>query len=208
MKKIIALTSLYLVAFQFTACKTEVKKEEIKPTVIESVAPFSLKTSENTINFTAYKTTEKVPVKGIFKKVEITKGGEGNSIKEAINGTEFNIPVSGIETNDSTRNFKIQKFFFSVMENSLTLSGKLNLEESADKGFAEFTMNGITQKLPFEYTIDGKTFTMNTTMDVEKWNGQSAIASLNEACKDLHKGTDGVSKTWSEVAITIVSTFK
>ena len=36
----------------------------------------------------------------------------------------------------------------------------------------------------------------------EKWDALEALASLNEACKVLHTGADGVSKTWEDVAIT------
>jgi len=45
-------------------------------------------------------------------------------------------------------------------------------------------------------------------MNLDTWNGQTAVASLNEACKDLHKGADGVSKTWNEVAIEVTSSFQ
>ncbi len=204
MKKLLIILSIGIVSM-LTACKTPGKKETpIKQQ--EKTLPFSLKKAKNNINFTAYKTTEKVPVKGLFKTVEILKAGDGKSIKEAINGVEFKVPISGIETNDSSRNFKIQKFFFDVMENTFQLTGKLVLENDT-KGYAEFTMNGITEKLPFDYTIEGKTFSLNTVMDINKWNGQKAVASLNEACKELHKGADGISKTWSKVAISIVSTF-
>ena len=48
---------------------------------------------------------------------------------------------------------------------------------------------------------------MKATMDITKWNAVEALNSLNIACKDLHKGADGVSKTWSEVALNIKSTF-
>ena len=82
---------------------------------------------KNNIGFIAYKTSDKVPVKGFFKKIEIINGAEANSIKEAIEGAEFKIPVSSIETNDSSRNFKIQKFFFNIMENTINLTGKLKL---------------------------------------------------------------------------------
>ena len=32
-------------------------------------------------------------------------------------------------------------------------------------------------------------------------NALDALASLNKACYDLHTGSDGVSKTWEDVAI-------
>ncbi len=206
MNKTIKTLLFFVIAFQFIACKEEAKKEPTKPAVVEKSFSHSLKKAENNINFVAYKTTEKVPVKGMFKKNEITKAGEGNSIKEAMNGAEFTIPVSSIETNDSGRNIKIREFFFKVMANSFNLTGKLNIKDDTS-GVVAFTMNGITKDLPFTYAIADNTFTMKTVMNIDEWNGQAAIASLNGACKELHKGADGVSKTWSEVAIEVVSKF-
>ncbi|WP_299680965.1 YceI family protein [uncultured Tenacibaculum sp.] len=213
MNKFLTIVSIVVLSLQFTSCKSEAKKEEKKEvettteTPVEKTAPFAIKNATNSINFTAYKTTDKVPVNGIFKKIEITKGGEGNSIKEAMNGAEFKIPVSSLETKDNGRNIKIRKFFFSVMANTVDLTGKITIDNDS-LGTAEFTMNSVTEKLPFKYTINDKVFSMSTTMDIDKWNAQSAIASLNKVCEDLHKGADGVSKTWNEVAINVTSTFK
>ena len=48
---------------------------------------------------------------------------------------------------------------------------------------------------------------MSTKMDVLNWNAKSSLDSLNYVCKELNKGLDGISKTWSEVAINISSSF-
>ncbi|PWG06421.1 YceI family protein [Polaribacter aquimarinus] len=209
MKRIFTLSVLTVLIFNFSACKSEKKpnySKEDKAKEKKSTAVFSLKNAKNEINFTAYKTTDKVPVGGQFKKVNINSGGEGNTIKEAINNTEFSIPVSSIFTKDTSRDFKIKKFFFAVMDNTKLLSGKLVIENDS-LGYTNITMNGVSNKVPFSYTIQGKTFTMNATMDVTKWNAIEALNSLNTVCKDLHKGADGVSKTWAEVALNIKSTF-
>ncbi len=206
MKNLLILISLSLFTFQLTSCKSDTKKEPKTETETAKTYAFSLSNAKSDVNFIAYKTTEKVPVKGMFKTVRITGGGEGDTIKDAINGAEFSIPIGSIETNDDSRNLKIQQFFFKIMEATGTLKGKLMLEDDTS-GFAEFTMNGVTKKLPFTYTIADKVFSMNATMDVNLWNAQTALASLNEACKALHTGADGVSKTWNDVAINIVSTF-
>ena len=99
-----------------------------------------------------------------------------------------------------------RKFFFGVMDNTKLLSGKLVIENDS-LGYADITMNGITEKLPFSYLIKDKKFSMTTKMDVLNWNAKSSLDSLNLICKELHKGLDGISKTWSEVAINISSTF-
>ncbi|PQJ72233.1 MULTISPECIES: YceI family protein [Polaribacter] len=209
MKKVVILSLLMVIAFNFSSCKSEKKSEQKTEDKIEtkkSTAAFSLEKAQNEINFVAYKTTDKVPVGGQFKKVDIISGGEGNSIKEAINNTEFSIPVSSVFTKDTSRDFKIKKFFFGIMENTKLLSGKLLLTDDTN-GVAEIKMNGVTEKVAFTYTITGNVFNLTGTMDITKWNAGAALASLNTACLDLHKGADGVSKTWSEVALNITSTF-
>lgn len=211
MKKIFTVSVLVVLAIGITACKSEKRPDYSKETKVEEVkkkstAPFALENATNDIKFTAYKTTDKVAVGGQFKKVDIISGGEGKSIKEAINNTEFSIPVSSIFTKDTSRDFKIKKFFFGVMENTKLLSGKLVIENDSI-GYTNLKMNGVTQKVPFTYSIDGKTFSMKSTIDVSNWNALKALESLNTVCKELHKGADGVSKTWSEVALNITSTF-
>ena len=207
MNKIRIISFLILaIAFNFSACKSDAKKETSKTEAKKSTATFVVAKAKNEINFTAYKTTEKVPVGGQFKKVNILSGGEGNSVKEAINNTEFSIPVSSLFTKDSSRDFKIKKFFFGIMDNTKLLSGKLMINDDAN-GTAKITMNGETKEVPFTYTIVDKTFNMKAVIDVNDWKASAALASLNTQCLDLHKGADGVSKTWSEVALNITSTY-
>ena len=45
-------------------------------------------------------------------------------------------------------------------------------------------------------------------MDLENWKAQAALDALNVVCFDLHKGVDGISKTWSEVKIEISAVLK
>lgn len=209
MKKIIYSLLVVFTINTVVSCKSETKKEtSVKEEVkVEKKVAFSLQEADNQINWTAYKTTDKAPVNGQFKKVNITLGGEGNTAKEAINNTEFSIPVSSVFTKDTSRDFKIKKFFFGIMDKTELLSGKLVLENDS-LGYANLTMNGVTNKLPFKYTINGKVFSLSGNMKITDWKADKALASLNEACKDLHKGADGVSKTWDDVAINITSTFK
>ncbi len=201
MKKYILVLATLLVV----SCKGTQK--ELKNDVKSSFdAKYVLSKALNSINFTAFKTTEKIGVKGLFKEVEITKNGQGESIKEAINGTEFKIPITSIETNNSGRNVKIMTFFFGAMANTEFLTGKINLTDDTN-GVVDFTMNNLTKKLPFTYTITSNVFSMKALMNVDHWNAQVALEKLNSACEELHTGKDGISKTWNEVAIEITSTF-
>lgn len=209
MKKIVYSLVICFTIAQMVSCKSEAKKETetTKEEVTVTKKAFVLQDATNTVNWVAYKTTDKVPVKGQFQKVNITTGGEADTAKEAINNAEFSIPVSSIFTQDSSRDFKIRKFFFGVMDKTELLSGKLVLENDSI-GYADLTMNSVTKKLPFKYTLNGKEFSLNATMNISDWQAQSALDSLNTACNDLHKGADGVSKTWDDVALNITSVFK
>tara|TARA_B110000091_G_scaffold132888_1_gene142372 strand:- start:1226 stop:1870 length:645 start_codon:yes stop_codon:yes gene_type:complete len=214
MKKVFIISVLLIATgFSFIGCKSDVKKDESKPVTNEtkvvtkkSSAPFAVLNAINDIKFTAYKTTDKIGVPGWFKKVDVLAGGEGTSIKEAINNTAFSIPVSSLMTKNISRDYKIKKYFFSVMENTKLLSGKLMITDDTT-GIVEIKMNGIIKSVPFTYTIVDKTFSMNSTMDVTNWKATKALASLNKICELLHTGADGVSKTWSEVSLNITSTF-
>lgn len=206
-KSIVYLIVLSLASFT-VSCKTETKKEVRKQenrTTTKNAA-YNLQEAKSEINWTAYKTTEKIPVKGRFNKVKITSGGTGESIKEAIDGAEFSVPVSSIFTNDSGRDYKIKKFFFGVMDKTELLSGKFIIENDS-MGYSDITMNGITKKLPFKYSLKGKVFQFTGTMKITDWKAEKALESLNTVCKDLHKGADGISKTWDEVALNITAKF-
>ena len=76
--------------------------------------------------------------------MNITAGGEGNTIKEAINNAEFSIPISSVFTMNTDRDYKIKKFFFGIMQDPELLSGKLMIENDS-MGHAHLTMNGVTQ---------------------------------------------------------------
>ncbi|AQS93641.1 hypothetical protein BXQ17_06040 [Polaribacter sp. BM10] len=204
MKKAFILLLLVATNISFISCKSD--KTTSKTTQKEDNAKFSVNKAEKEINFTAYKFTEKTPVGGQFRQVDVISGGTGETIKEAINNTEFSIPVSSIFTKDSSRDYKIQKFFFGVMSDTKLLSGKLNIENDSI-GSAMIKMNGVSNKVPFKYTIVNNTFAMSGKMDVSNWNALDALASLNKVCEALHTGSDGVSKTWSEVALNITTKF-
>lgn len=206
MKRFLGVSLLFSL-FILTACNSDKKTNKVTEVEKKSTAAFAVSEATNNINWVAYKFTEKTGVKGKFKKVNVISGGEGNSIKEAIHNTEFEIPVSSIFTSDSSRDFKIRKYFFGIMPNPKLLSGKLMIENDS-MGYANITMNGMTEKLPFKYSIKGKEFSMSTEMNVLEWNAGQSIDSLNAVCEDLHKGLDGVSKLWPQVSINVSSSFK
>ncbi len=197
MKKIVNVCLVAIVTLFLVSCAKEKKSEES----VKSEKSYSVDKENSTVQWTAYKTTDKVPVKGTFTEINITASNEGNSSSQALEGLAFEIPVSSIFTKDTIRDHKLNKFFFAIMDNTLSLKGVFSVEDE-NKGNLALTMNGMTEDLPFTYEMSKDTIMIDTKMDLNVWGAQSAVESLHQACLALHTGPDGVSKTWDEVNIS------
>lgn len=201
MKRISFLT-LGLLFIVGSSCK-EVKKDKERPLKEIVSENYTLVKDSTKVSFTAYKTSEKLPVGGKFMKINIKDSKNGATALEALNGTEFGIPVSSLFTNDATgtRDPKLLEFFFGAMQDTEIISGVFKTDAD-NKCSIDVTMNGETFDIPLEYVINTETsITFNGTLNLEDWNALEAVNSINNACKELHTGKDGVSKTWTEVAV-------
>ena len=202
MKKISIL--FFALAISLTSCKNE--KKEAKPEAPEEVTTavkYVVKPEATSVKWTAYKTTEKKPVGGEFKILKFDEKA-GATPEEALNDLEFSIPVSSVFTNDATntRDAKIKESFFGAMLDTELLTGTIKYTDGAYS--ASITMNGVTNNLPLEVKItEDRRVAMTGVMNLKDWDALGALESLNKVCFDLHKGPDGVSKTWEDVAIEV-----
>lgn len=194
----IAIVALALSVFA-VSCK---KEEKVETPIEETVVETGLKIiSDSTkVNWTAYKTTDKVAVGGSFTEIELKDTKQGNTPQEVLEGARFSIPVSSVFTNNPERDGKLKEFFFMVLKDPEFLAGEIHFKE----GVASLllTLNGITKEVAIETSFENNKFTVNGTLNLEDFGAEDAVASINNACYDLHKGADGVSKTWSEVGIS------
>jgi len=197
MKNLFVLSVLLLMIITITSCKEKKTAEKV----------FKVEPEETTINWTAYKTTNKVPVKGQFTEVSIESTTSASTVVEALNGLKFNIPVSSLFTKDTIRDGKLKKFFFGTMQNTNSIKGTLTLTNETT-GSVNLMMNGIRKSLPITISINANTAIIRASMDLDNWQGQLAIEALNAACSELHSGEDGIPKTWSEVNIEVTTNLK
>lgn len=203
MSKKLTITILSLLMIFIFSCKKEKIKE--KTTDVNS-KKYSFVEKTTKVEFTAYKTTKKVPVKGVFTTIKINNPKNASSAIEAINGLNFSIPINSIETENEDRDVKIANSFFGSMKETTHLTGSTTINN--DEKYILLKMNGISSKIPVEYSINNQIVTIEGTLNLDNWKTKLAIDALNLVCKDLHKGEDGISKTWSEVAIKIVTALK
>ncbi|MBU2020325.1 MAG: hypothetical protein KJ941_11825 [Bacteroidetes bacterium] len=196
----IALFSVVLL----TACGGSEKKEEAiqEP---EKTCFYSYNEGSTVMEWAAYKFTEKKAVKGTFTDIEVAGTMESDDPVALLKSLVITMKTSSVESQDADRNKKIVEHFFGTIGADVLVGSIANLN---DDGTADLKIKvGKTEgMLNGKYTWENNVFTFDAAMDVAKWNAMSGIEALNKICKDLHTGTDGVSKLWSEVGIHFETT--
>lgn len=167
---------------------------------------------ENTqVEWTAYKTNEKIPVGGKFDEMKVMTIETADEALEILKNVRFEINTSSTNTNLPERDEKIKAHFFGKLSNPEMIKGNVvavSGDEKAGQASLQIEMNGLSKTVDANYLIDGSIVSLETSFDVETWDGAAAIAALNEVCYDLHKGSDGVSKLWSNVSVKVSTTLQ
>jgi polyisoprenoid-binding protein YceI len=172
----------------------------------EPVCTYTYNEGMTSLDWTAYKTSEKVPVEGSFNDFEITAESASDPLDVA-KSMSFTIETASVETNNPDRNAKISEHFFKTINTSQITGSVKSLNEDGS-AVVSIKMNGVDFDVKGTYTLEDLVFSFKASIDVASWNGVSGIEALNAVCKDLHTGADGVSKLWSEVALSFSTTLK
>jgi hypothetical protein len=161
------------------------------------------------IQFGGFKTTDKIEVKGKFEKFTVSNTNEGLTGKEVFEGSTIAIATSSVNTNNADRDKKISTLFFGSMVGTDSIHASV---KSIDEAKGEITLgldlNAVEKDLVLAYEQSGDTVRAAGTIDLITFEAQPAVDEINKACYDLHKGADGVSKTWSEANIYIQSVLR
>jgi polyisoprenoid-binding protein YceI len=200
MKKLIYL----LMPFMILSCNNSKKKSldtntDVKTT--ETKAIYSLDTSGTIIDWTAYKFTEKVGVKGRFDNVILSPKTKSGSIENILLDSKVTINTMSVNSGNDIRDPKLKESFFKVFHTD-TIKGQI-LKVDQNNGILSLKMNNISKDIPFKYMVKTDTIFIDTTINLTDWKGEEAMNSLNKECYDLHKGTDGISKLWPDVSVNI-----
>ncbi len=161
--------------------------------------------------WTAFKFSDKTPVKGRFNQAVVSGQPSGKSLAALMKGLRMEIDGSSVETDNPGRNATIQQFFFQKFMPPSQLSAMVSKAVGDDtQGTAtlRISMNGVTRAVPFAYraTPEG-TIEAKASIDMLDFKLKAAHESLHKACEDKHKGPDGVSKTWTQVDLLVTGKF-
>jgi len=194
-----AVISLILISVT-TSCNNSTANKE------NTTKELSYSDTNTTLRWTAYKTTDKLGVKGTFKQIIVENTNKSKSIESIINSTKFKIPTASVYSGNIPRDLLIKNYFFGAMVNTDTIYGSFSSAKNG-KGLVAIKMNNVEFKNDFTYTFKNDSLKINSTLLLDNWNGYTALSSLHKQCFDKHTGPDGISKTWPDVDLEIVSIF-
>lgn len=203
MKNILNKSIIALVLITVTFACSNNPKEEKDTAPKRDYTYLSAKTS---LKWTAYKTTDKLGVNGTFNNIIVDNNEKASSIENIIISTDFKIPTSSVFTGNAPRDIILKKYFFGAMLNTDTIYGSFSTAKDG-KGLVNIKMNDVEFNNDFTYSFKSDSLKINTSLLLDNWNGYTALSSLHQQCFDMHTGPDGVSKTWPDVDLEIISVF-
>ncbi len=196
MKK--TILALALAGFLAVSCgkKEEKKVEELYPTAVTTAAE-QKSDLDYTLEWTAFKTPEKVGVKGTFDKIELTGvKADATTLIESLIGAQFTVETPTVNSKDPLRDDKLKAGFFAKMAGNITGSF---VAFNDGKATVKLVMNGVSKEKTFTYEATETSVKIKGSIDmITDFNANAAFDSIHELCKDLHSG-----KTWTDVDIAV-----
>ncbi|MDZ4728088.1 MAG: YceI family protein [Leptospira sp.] len=177
------------------------------PLFADESCKYSFDPKGTTIEWTAFKFTERTGVKGTFDHFTVTKTKKADSILGTVQGLSFIIKTNSVNSNNPDRDEKIKKYFFGSLKNSPLIKGSFSKISGTNSGDAtlHLELGKTKQSLPVKFSINADTIEMNGSLDINILGLGNGLQKLNEICNDLHKGKDGQSKLWPDVEFKVIS---
>lgn len=217
MKKVFLKLSVAALALSMVSCGNQQKSSNEKTTQKEAdngssaakEKAFKFNQESTKIGWTAYKTTEKIGVSGNFQEISVDGLKESSQPLEVFENASFTIPVNTVFSGNQERDMRIKKFFFGKLAETTEIKGSVkSMDAKNNKAIIELGMNEISREVPFDIVVKDNHVALEGVLDVNAFNAQAAVEALNEECKELHAGSDGISKLWPDVKIEISTVLK
>ena len=184
------------------SCNTKTNTENSGGQPIEKSQIYSLSPDSASLKWTAFKTTQRIGVSGTFDSISIECVKTTGTIEELLENAKIRVNTASINSNNEIRDPKIVEFFFGNFSVPNEIVGSID-SIANDNVYIGLTMNGIKQTAVADYSIADNLLNISAIIHLPDWNAESGLSELNKECDDLHKGEDGVSKLWPEIAVDI-----
>ncbi len=174
---------------------------------------YALDPSSVQVNWTAFKTMQRLAVNGSFTEVSIFgELQDPGSFTHLLSQLEGEIGVKDatlIRTGNPGRDMTLFQHFFSRFKKTPVLSAAIQ-DVRGDEKSGEFAlslkMNRKSKPVLMHYQrSDSGVFEARGSLDVLDFGLSDALQDLHKTCEVLHRGPDGVSKTWPLVELKLVA---
>ncbi len=195
--RLINAVAMSIILFMFLQLITCTSDNLPPPTVQEELT--------TTINWTAFKYTNRKGLNGHFDEVDIDYSYSKNTV-ELLKTVEFDITTNSLNTGLDFRDFNIKEYFFKHIASDFTIKGKvIAVEGDTHSGNCriELNLNGVTKEVMATYTLIGSSIKLEGTFDLAEWGFSDALNFLNNKVIEYHTGSDGKNKLWSDVAFQV-----
>lgn len=188
------MSFIIFILLQLTACTSD----NLPPPIVQEELT-------TTINWTAFKYTNRTGLNGHFDEMDIDYSYSKNTV-ELLKTVEFDITTNSLNTGLDFRDFNIKEYFFKHIASDFTIKGKIIAVEGDNNSGncrIELSLNGVTKEVMATYTLIGGSIKLEGTFDLADWDFSDALNFLNSRVIEYHTGSDGKNKLWSDVTFQV-----
>jgi len=207
-KSLISLTFFSIFMLLYACSSSSEEKSETIVQALEASVSSKVYTVKGvpSIKWTAYKFTDKVGVNGTFNKVTYESVSKKGIARQLLENTSFTIETESVNSNLKFRDERIYTYFFSKI-GAKTITGKFTVVANSG-GEISIAIGEINRSVPFTYAISSDKINISVSLNLVLWKASSGITKLNEMCKGVHTGADGISKLWPDVDVVVEITLE
>ena len=203
---------LIIVLMIFISCNSNNNKEVQQEKIKTELDSYQFDIENTKVIWNGYKTNDKIKVVGYFNEFSCDRENQDfSSIEDLVTGLKFSVQSSSSSSGDPMRDQNLKDHFFKYLTDDFVINGTLNqvVNDSIDVTFNVFGqtkqirlafLDNIIPGCPyFDHMVEIKgSINLESQFDALK-----AYNAISNKCYDLHKGADGISKTWKQVDVHV-----
>ncbi len=163
----------------------------------------------STITWTAYKFTSKVGVSGNLEQFKITPSQQDcHNIDDVLRGAKIQLTATTLYGDTAQQSITLRNMFFGKLKSNIVTGEVLTVNSEKKSAEISLTFNNVTRTMLCDYTTSKTRIEIMTTLNLEDFNAENCIDSLQTACGEYHKGDDGIMMTWLDVDVKVAANLK
>ena len=150
------------------------------------------------VEWTAYKTPDKIGVNGGFLATVYKGKTEAEDLKSLLLKSRVMLEVNNVDTKDPFRDAKIAQFFFNMMQGAVIDVDITSVKGDDSSGTLVINvyMNNRSIDVTLSYAVKDGKFRAKGVLHLADFNALEALKMLTLNCYAPHEG-----KTWEDVAV-------